>query len=149
MQIVDRVLGSYSKFRIFANAHFLYRRILFIASSRYISYILITTFSLLISSKLLVLVRIKYTLLHKVGKERALGYDPCCVRYFSGGEYLLVSGSNRAACLYTRDGIFLGEVAEHQSWVWGCAPKPDSNYVVSGHKLFIKFFIKTIKLNLT
>ncbi|XP_075229721.1 intraflagellar transport protein Oseg1 isoform X2 [Lycorma delicatula] len=68
-----------------------------------------------------------------VGKERNLGFEPLCVNYFSRGEYILVSGCNKTCCLMTRDGIKLGTVGEeHQSWVWCCAPRPDSTYVVVG-----------------
>ncbi|RXG56418.1 Intraflagellar transport protein [Armadillidium vulgare] len=67
-----------------------------------------------------------------VGKERALGYDPCCVNYFNKGEYLLIGGSNKAALLYTKEGVKLGVVGEQQSWVWCCAARPDSNYVALG-----------------
>ncbi|KAB7503457.1 Intraflagellar transport protein [Armadillidium nasatum] len=55
-----------------------------------------------------------------VGKERALGYDPCCVNYFNKGEYLLIGGSNKAALLYTKEGVKLGVVGEQQSWALGC-----------------------------
>ncbi|XP_046387710.1 intraflagellar transport protein 122 homolog [Ischnura elegans] len=67
-----------------------------------------------------------------VGKERSLGYDPLCVSFFSKGDYLLVSGSNKACTLYTRDGVRLATVAEQQSWVWSCAASPDSNFVAVG-----------------
>ncbi|XP_045581276.1 intraflagellar transport protein 122 homolog [Procambarus clarkii] len=74
-----------------------------------------------------------YTLSGKqVGKERPLGFDPCCVNYFSKGEYLLVGGSNKACLLYTREGVKLGTIGEQSSWVWCCAARPDSNYVAIG-----------------
>ena len=31
----------------------------------------------------------------QVGKERNLGFDPCRVSYFSNGQYIMVSGSNK------------------------------------------------------
>ncbi len=38
-------------------------------------------------------------------KDRELGFDPCCVSYFSNGEYLVVSGTDRRArcpsCLFS------------------------------------------------
>ncbi|XP_050737940.1 intraflagellar transport protein 122 homolog [Eriocheir sinensis] len=74
-----------------------------------------------------------YTLSGKqVGKERILGFDPCCVSYFSKGEYLLVGGSNKACLLYTREGVKLGTIGEQSSWVWCCAARPDSNFVAIG-----------------
>ncbi|NXG47405.1 IF122 protein, partial [Psilopogon haemacephalus] len=68
----------------------------------------------------------------QIGKDRALGFDPCCVSYFSKGEYLLLGGSDKQASLFTKDGVRLGAVGEHSSWVWTCKVKPDSNYVAVG-----------------
>uniref|UniRef100_A0A8C5PU28 Intraflagellar transport protein 122 homolog n=1 Tax=Leptobrachium leishanense TaxID=445787 RepID=A0A8C5PU28_9ANUR len=68
----------------------------------------------------------------QVGKDRSLGCDPCCVSYFSKGEYLILSGSDRQVSLYTKDGVRLGMIGEQNSWVWTCRVKPDSNYVVIG-----------------
>ena len=31
----------------------------------------------------------------KVGKDRHLGYDPCCLSFFSKGEYLVIGGSDK------------------------------------------------------
>ncbi len=41
----------------------------------------------------------------QVSKERVLGFDPCCLSYFSKGEYLMVGGSNKACVLYTKEGV--------------------------------------------
>ena len=68
----------------------------------------------------------------QVSKERSLGFDPCCLSFFSKGEYLMVGGSNKACVLYTRDGVRLGAVGEQASWVWCCAARPDSSFVVLG-----------------
>ncbi|XP_064012186.1 intraflagellar transport protein 122 homolog isoform X1 [Pogoniulus pusillus] len=68
----------------------------------------------------------------QIGKDRALGFDPCCVSYFSKGEYLLLGGSDKQASLFTKDGVRLGAVGDHSSWVWTCKVKPDSNYVAVG-----------------
>ena len=59
----------------------------------------------------------------QVSKERNLGFDPCCVSYFSKGEYLMIGGSNKACLLYTKDGVKLGTVGEQNSWVWCCAAR--------------------------
>jgi len=64
----------------------------------------------------------------KIGKERQLGFDPCCVSYFSKGEYLLVAGANKH--LYTKEGVKLGVIGDQQSWVWCCEARPDSSFVV-------------------
>ncbi|XP_030209296.1 intraflagellar transport protein 122 homolog isoform X1 [Gadus morhua] len=68
----------------------------------------------------------------QIGKDRPLTYDPCCVSYFSKGEYIVMCGSDKQASLYTKDGVRLGTVGEQNSWVWTCRVKPDSNYVVLG-----------------
>ncbi|CAG0915966.1 unnamed protein product [Notodromas monacha] len=74
-----------------------------------------------------------YTLSGKlIGKERALGFDPCFLRYFPRGEYILVGGSNKACLLYTREGVKLGNIGDHASWVWCAAARPDSHYVAIG-----------------
>uniref|UniRef100_A0A4W4DV13 Intraflagellar transport protein 122 homolog n=1 Tax=Electrophorus electricus TaxID=8005 RepID=A0A4W4DV13_ELEEL len=68
----------------------------------------------------------------QIGKERQLNFDPCCVSYFSKGEYIVMGGSDKQASLYTKDGVRLGTITEQNSWVWTCRVKPDSNYVVVG-----------------
>ncbi|XP_005387145.1 PREDICTED: intraflagellar transport protein 122 homolog isoform X1 [Chinchilla lanigera] len=68
----------------------------------------------------------------QVGKDRLLNFDPCCISYFSKGEYILLGGSDRQVSLFTKDGVRLGTVGEQSSWVWTCREKPDSNYVVTG-----------------
>ncbi|XP_074406358.1 intraflagellar transport protein 122 homolog isoform X1 [Zonotrichia albicollis] len=68
----------------------------------------------------------------QVGKDRMLNFDPCCISYFTKGEYLLLGGSDRQVSLFTRDGVRLGTVGEQSSWVWTCKVKPDSNYVAVG-----------------
>ncbi|XP_005000652.1 intraflagellar transport protein 122 homolog isoform X5 [Cavia porcellus] len=68
----------------------------------------------------------------QVGKDRLLNFDPCCISYFSKGEYILLGGSDRQVSLFTKDGVRLGTIGEQNSWVWTCREKPDSNYVVTG-----------------
>uniref|UniRef100_A0A8D0LBE5 Intraflagellar transport protein 122 homolog n=1 Tax=Sphenodon punctatus TaxID=8508 RepID=A0A8D0LBE5_SPHPU len=68
----------------------------------------------------------------QIGKDRALNFDPCCVSYFSKGEYILMGGSDKQVSLYTKDGVRLGTIGEQNSWVWTCKVKPDSNYVAVG-----------------
>ncbi|KAM6256661.1 intraflagellar transport protein 122 homolog [Porphyrio hochstetteri] len=68
----------------------------------------------------------------QIGKDRMLNFDPCCVSYFTKGEYILLGGSDRQVSLFTRDGVRLGTVGEQSSWVWTCKVKPDSNYVAVG-----------------
>ncbi|KAA8590882.1 hypothetical protein FQN60_001825, partial [Etheostoma spectabile] len=66
----------------------------------------------------------------QIGKDRTLTYDPCCVSYFSKGEYIVMGGSDKQASLYTKDGVRLGTIGEQNAWVWTCRVKPDSNFVV-------------------
>uniref|UniRef100_A0A8C8YJB4 Intraflagellar transport protein 122 homolog n=1 Tax=Prolemur simus TaxID=1328070 RepID=A0A8C8YJB4_PROSS len=68
----------------------------------------------------------------QVGKDRSLNFDPCCISYFSKGEYILLGGSDKQVSLFTKDGVRLGTVGEQNSWVWTCKVKPESNYVVVG-----------------
>uniref|UniRef100_A0A672ZMG9 Intraflagellar transport protein 122 homolog n=1 Tax=Sphaeramia orbicularis TaxID=375764 RepID=A0A672ZMG9_9TELE len=68
----------------------------------------------------------------QIGKDRTLTYDPCCVSYFSKGEYIVMGGSDKQASLYTKDGVRLGTIGEQNSLVWTCGVKPDSNFVVLG-----------------
>ena len=48
----------------------------------------------------------------QVWKERNIGFDPCCLSFFTKGEYLLVGGSNKACLLYTKDGVKLGTIGK-------------------------------------
>jgi len=41
----------------------------------------------------------------QVGKDRHLGYDPCCLSFFSKGEYLVIGGSDKKVSLTM---IFVG-----------------------------------------
>ncbi|CAL1605566.1 unnamed protein product [Knipowitschia caucasica] len=70
----------------------------------------------------------------QIGKDRTLNYDPCCLSYFSKGEYIVMGGSDKQVSLYTKDGVRLGPIGEQSSWVWTCGVKPDQgmNYVVLG-----------------
>uniref|UniRef100_A0A4X2L4L1 Intraflagellar transport protein 122 homolog n=1 Tax=Vombatus ursinus TaxID=29139 RepID=A0A4X2L4L1_VOMUR len=68
----------------------------------------------------------------QVGKDRSLNFDPCCISYFTKGEYILLGGSDKQVSLFTKDGVRLGTIGDQNSWVWTCKVKPDSNYVVIG-----------------
>jgi len=64
-----------------------------------------------------------------------LNFDPCCVSYFTKGEYILLGGSDKQVSLFTKDGVRLGTIGEQSSWGWTCRAKPDSNYVGSRYIL--------------
>ena len=34
-------------------------------------------------------------LIAQIGKDRDLGFDPCCVSYFTSGDFALIGGSNK------------------------------------------------------
>ncbi|XP_030356596.2 intraflagellar transport protein 122 homolog [Strigops habroptila] len=68
----------------------------------------------------------------QIGKDRMLNFDPCCLSYFTKGEYILLGGSDKQVSLFTKDGVRLGTIGEQSSWVWTCRVKPDSNYVAVG-----------------
>ncbi|KFV89340.1 Intraflagellar transport protein 122, partial [Fulmarus glacialis] len=68
----------------------------------------------------------------QIGKDTMLNFDPCCVSYFTKGEYILLGGSDKQVSLFTKDGVRLGSIGEQSSWVWTCKVKPDSNYVAVG-----------------
>uniref|UniRef100_H2Z1N3 Intraflagellar transport protein 122 homolog n=1 Tax=Ciona savignyi TaxID=51511 RepID=H2Z1N3_CIOSA len=71
----------------------------------------------------------------QIGKDAKLDYDPCAVQYYDQGKYLVVGGSNKKTCLYSKEGYFLGVISDSSSgWVWCIACKPDSNVVVVGHQ---------------
>ena len=59
----------------------------------------------------------------QIGKDKALGYDPCALSFFTSGEFLAAGGSDNNITLYTRDGVSLGTIAEHESWVWSSAAR--------------------------
>uniref|UniRef100_A0A8B9YK93 Intraflagellar transport protein 122 homolog n=1 Tax=Bos mutus grunniens TaxID=30521 RepID=A0A8B9YK93_BOSMU len=73
-----------------------------------------------------------YQLSGKQIGDHSLNFDPCCISYFTKGEYILLGGSDKQVSLFTKDGVRLGAVGEQTSWVWTCKVKPDSNYVVVG-----------------
>ena len=49
---------------------------------------------------------------------KKLDCDPCSISYFSNGQFFIVAGSDKKASLYTRDGVFIGIVAERDAWLW-------------------------------
>jgi intraflagellar transport protein 122 len=69
---------------------------------------------------------------HQHGRDRQLGHDPCCLKFFSNGEYLCVGGSDRKATLWTKEGVRLNTIAESEDWVWACTPRPNANFVAVG-----------------
>ncbi|KAK9891411.1 hypothetical protein WA026_014648 [Henosepilachna vigintioctopunctata] len=68
-----------------------------------------------------------------IGKERNIGFEALKLKYFEHGEYILISGLNKACNMYTKDGIKLGMIGDQQtSWIWSGVPHPSGNYVAIG-----------------
>jgi len=57
-------------------------------------------------------------------KEQKLTFDPCAISFFTSGEHFVLAGSGKKVQLWTREGIFLGNIAEKDDWVWSLAIKP-------------------------
>lgn len=59
----------------------------------------------------------------QIGKEKQIGFYCMSLDFSLNGEFVLLSGSNKATNLYTREGIFIGSVGENSSssWVMACA----------------------------
>eukprot|EP01035_Chromulina_nebulosa_P019342 gene19342-25207_t len=62
---------------------------------------------------------------YKLQSEKTLSYYPCSISYLSTtnnkSSFLIVSGSNKKACLYSREGVRLSDLIVKDSWVWSCA----------------------------
>jgi intraflagellar transport protein 122 len=65
-----------------------------------------------------------YTLDGPIGKERALGYDPCSLSFICDSSYILCGGSDCGVSLYTRDGHFLKLLTSTEDWVWAVRVRP-------------------------
>ena len=49
-----------------------------------------------------------------------------------GSNFAIWQPWNKACILYTKDGVKLGTIGEQNSWVWCCAARPDTSYIVLG-----------------
>ncbi|CUG87361.1 WD40 repeat-containing protein, putative [Bodo saltans] len=72
----------------------------------------------------------------QIGKDKELTCDPCCISYFSSGDYLLVAGggppSDHQAALHNKEGTFLVKVAECLDWVWAVRQRPKQFNITVG-----------------
>ncbi|XP_050414597.2 intraflagellar transport protein 122 homolog [Patella vulgata] len=68
----------------------------------------------------------------QIGKDRPLGYDPCALNWWAGGEYVILGGANKQCSLHTKEGVKLGVIGDQTSWVWCCEVREDGNYVAVG-----------------
>ena len=66
----------------------------------------------------------------KIQHEKKLKYYPCSIAYSanqaSKSSYLIITGSNKKATVYSREGSKLTEIASKDSWVWCCDSNGDS-----------------------
>ena len=61
-----------------------------------------------------------------------LEFDPLTIQHFDNGKYLLIGGSNGKLGLYSREGIYLGNISDsNKGWLWSAGTRSDSNVVVS------------------
>ncbi|KAJ7520920.1 hypothetical protein O6H91_19G029500 [Diphasiastrum complanatum] len=67
----------------------------------------------------------------QIGKDKELGFDPCCVSYHDG-KYLCLGGSNKQVVLYSKDGIYLSTFCETSDWVWTVKSRPKHDFVAVG-----------------
>jgi intraflagellar transport protein 122 len=61
-----------------------------------------------------------------------LDYEPCCLAYFTNGDFLVVGGSGKKLQILTREGVPLGDVAEKDDWVWAVAVRPNHHTLALG-----------------
>lgn len=66
-------------------------------------------------------------------KERKLNMYPCSMCFMAGG--LVISGSDKKATLYTREGVHVGVVCENPDdydWTWSIATQPRATNIAVG-----------------
>ncbi len=64
------------------------------------------------------------------GSDKKLSFDPLHIDFHSGGEFYVLSGTNKKASLYTREGGFLIDICEKNDWIW-CAKLRSKEMFVS------------------
>jgi len=75
-------------------------------------------------------------------KQRNLNFDPCSLHYYLDGDYLLISGSNQKVTLWTKEGLYLKDIASAGSWIWTAIPKSsESQEIICGtHSGVISYY---------
>jgi len=66
------------------------------------------------------------------GRDHRLDFDPCSIDFFSNGDYFVLGGSGKKVQLWSREGVFLGDIGERDDWIWSVAVRPRQNNVVVG-----------------
>ncbi|KAK7247740.1 intraflagellar transport-like protein [Aureococcus anophagefferens] len=65
-------------------------------------------------------------------KERRVHFYPCSLGYFTGGQYMVIGGSDKRASLCTREAVRLKNICELDEWVWSLAVRPRQPAVAVG-----------------
>ena len=65
-------------------------------------------------------------------KERRVHFYPCSLNYFTGGQYMVIGGSDKRASLCTREAVRLKNICELDEWVWSLAVRPRQPAVAVG-----------------
>ncbi|GAB1599701.1 intraflagellar transport protein 122 homolog [Argonauta hians] len=69
----------------------------------------------------------------QIGRDIKLGYDPCFIRWFHNGEYIIAGGSDKQCHLYSKVGLKLDTIGnEEKSWVTCSAVLGNTDTVVTG-----------------
>ena len=62
----------------------------------------------------------------QIGLDKNIGFDPLSLNFLGNGEFFVISGTNNKASLWTKEGNFIGNVCEKQSWIWTAKVMPNS-----------------------
>ncbi|CAI9719013.1 transport 122 homolog isoform X1 [Octopus vulgaris] len=69
----------------------------------------------------------------QIGRDIKLGYDPCFIKWFHNGEYIICGGSDKQCSLYSKVGLKLDAIGnEETSWLTCCAVQVNSENIVTG-----------------
>jgi intraflagellar transport protein 122 len=60
----------------------------------------------------------------QVGADKPIGFDPLSINYFANGDFFVLSGTNKKASLWTREGGFISNICEKKDWIWSLKIKP-------------------------
>lgn len=54
----------------------------------------------------------------QIGNDKNIGFDPLCINFFANGEFFVLSGTNKKASLWTREGGFITSICDKSDWIW-------------------------------
>jgi len=67
-----------------------------------------------------------------VGNPKDLGFDPCSIEFFPGGEYMVIAGSDKKVTLWNKEGVQLGTIGEMTDWIWSVSVDPTTKSIFAG-----------------